>query len=323
MFTDFVPCASGEPNNFFTFSNFEHLNASDFEKIGVALIVFEKSNLMDLPSAFGKYKNHFKNIAIYNCGALTSYEHIDQIILFLKSKGVVPFFLGIGLDQVSNYAINHSKNIYHLSNQISYTNTNVASISQNYVGYQRHLCEYDDILEIEAYHPNSMSLGKIRTYGYLTEPILRDCNLLHFESNVLRSSDCPENPDCLPTGMNAEEVCQIFRYLGTSTDLDAIFVSDLNMTLRSAHLMAEAFWYFAEGFNIRMKDHPADNKDIAEFVVDTNEGEELTFVKNNQTQRWWLKTQSDESTQYFACALEEYQSCIQNEIPERLQHFLL
>lgn len=323
MFIDFVPSNGSEQNNFFTYSNIGHLEASDFVKPGVALIVFEKSSLADISSAFAKYKNHFKNISIYDCGALTTYEHIDQIILFLKSKGVLPFIIGIDIDQISKYAVNHSKNIYHLSNQISYINADGTSISQNYIGYQRHLCEYDDILEIESYHHNSMSLGKIRTYGYLTEPVLRDCNLLHFESNVFRSSDCPENLDCLPTGMHAEEACQIFRYLGSSTDLDAIFFSDSLLSLQSAHLVAEAFWYLSEGVNIRMNDHPAENTDIAEFIVDTNESDELIFVKNKQTQRWWLKKQGADSTQYLACAFEEYQSCIQNEIPERLQNFLL
>lgn len=323
MFNDFIPNKSGGQNNFFSHSNIDHVQPTSFEKPGIALIVLENSSLVDISVSFSKYKNHFGNIEIYDCGILSTYDHIDQIIKFLKSKGILPFIIGNDLERISIYAANNSRNIYHLSNQISYINADLQGVNQNYIGYQRHLCEYDDIQEIESYHANSMSLGKIRTYGYLTEPVLRDSHLIYMDSNVFRASDCPENLDCLPTGMQAEEICQIFRYLGSSSDLDAIFFNDNNITIRSAHLIAESFWYLAEGVNIRMKDHPAENADYSEFIVDSNEADELIFVKNNQTQRWWLKKHEQNDAQYLACAFEEYQACIENEIPERLQNFLI
>ncbi len=323
MYNDFLPSRSRENNIFFNFQNTQGLDVFSFDRPGLVLIIFEKSKLDSLPDTFLKYKNHFKNISIYDCGRLCSFEELNTILEFFKSKGILPFIVGSECEPISKYASLHQKNIYHFSNQIFYTNTDSAPVEQKYLGYQRHLCDYDDIMEIESYHQNSMSLGKLRTYGYMTEPVLRDCNLVIFNSNVIRASDCSENLECLPTGLNAEEICQIFRYLGTGTDLDAIFIDDTNLSFKSGHLIAEAFWYFAEGFNIRMNDHPSKNSDFSEFVVDSTEHGEFSFVKNNQSQRWWLKKQGVYNIHYLACAFEEYQLSIQNEIPERLQKFLM
>lgn len=322
MINDFFIPTDSQKSDFF---NWQNMHGSPDElvlKQGIGIIIASESHFSLLSGIFKNYKNHFKNISIYDFGILRDQVSVEELIQNFNHKGILPFFIGSQNLFIAKYAEKYHKSIFHFSNTINQINTDVQVSKQEYIGYQRHLCTYEDIAEIESYHQNSMSLGKMRTYTYLCEPILRDANLVLFDTNVYRASDCPENPECLPTGMNAEEVCQIFRYLGTSSDLKAVFIDDQKITMKSAHLLAESFWYFAEGFNMKSTDHPSQDQEFSEFIVDNDSHEEITFVKNNRTQRWWVKNTTDVEALFMACAFEEYQACVQNDVPERLQSFL-
>jgi hypothetical protein len=186
----------------------------------------------------------------------------------------------------------------------------------------------NDIFAIEEFRYNSLSLGKLRSYPTILEPVMRDTQMLYTDLNCIRRSDVPNIPDSLPTGMNAEELCQMMKYAGTAQGIRSIFFNDLEIVHDNSPeflLMAEAIWYFTEGLNMRVREHPTVSEDFSEFVIYSNSYEnDLVFKRNNQTLKWWLVDQSmSENIRYLACAYEEYEMASGGEeIPDRLLKFL-
>ncbi|MBK9583558.1 MAG: hypothetical protein IPO48_17145 [Saprospiraceae bacterium] len=65
------------------------------------------------------------------------------------------------------------------------------------------------------------------------------------------------------------------------------------------------------------------SSDFSEFIVYSESLEEdLIFLKNNQTQKWWIKKPDSNPPRYMAVSYEEYQSSIGEEIAERIMKFI-
>jgi hypothetical protein len=315
-------------SQFFNAVNNEINEPFHFQNRGIAFIT-DESIFGDLVRTnIEKLKNHFKNITIYDAGKLDSNNSatVHLLIEQLNKLNIVPIFLGIPLDNIANIAVNLNKKVLQISNKTyNLTNTN-AFIDSNYIAFQRHLCELDDVYEIENQHFNSLSLGKLRSYNNLLEPVLRSAELMYINFNALRASESQEVNDAFPTGLNAEELCQIVKYAGSANYLTALFFDVEGFTLNNklmSLLVSECIWYLSEGINMNFADHPLQSDDFSEFIVySTNADEDLIFLKHNQTNRWWIKKSVDGDTSFIACSYEEYQAAINEEIPDRIQKFL-
>lgn len=325
----FSPLESGNhKNQFFNIIYNDTTETFKIEGKGIVIITVEDNFSDFMRRSIDNFKNHFKNITIYDAGYLNSTDElsISSVIDLLSKSNVIPVIIGISLETIGNIAAERKNEIIQISNKITnITHTN-SFIKSNYIGYQRHLIDLEDIHEIENHHYNSMSLGKIRTNPFLAEPLLRDVELLYVNPNVLRSCDCPESKEALPTGLHAEELCQLMKYAGTASNLQAVFldVAAFNGQNKiSADLVAECIWYFAEGVNMKLNDHPDTSSDFSEFVVySTSMDEDLIFLKHNHSGRWWLKKNCDKKNIYMACSFEEYQTAIGDEISERVQKYI-
>ncbi|MFZ1749004.1 MAG: hypothetical protein WAU01_02380 [Saprospiraceae bacterium] len=293
---------------------------------GVALIYCDKNQTDPVRIQLDKMKNHFKNLKIYDLGLLRSSDITLQsdIIQTLKSKNIVPIFVGKNIIQAGEIAAVHQSKICQVSNKIEYLEHNTTFIKCNYLGYQRHLCTLDDILEIEENSYDSLSLGKIRSFPYQIEPCIRDANHIHINLNVVRASEAMGLEDTMPTGLNAEELCQIMKYAGASNYLKAIYIDFTAKDQPTPHvygLLATSIWYFIEGLNMNIKDHPDFSKDFAQFIVYSASLDiDLCFVKHNYSGKWWLKTESN-PLEFLACAYEEYQASVNEDVPDRLMKF--
>lgn len=319
---------SGDIHSFFTHIN--HIGNPDFafEQKGVALITDQSDFSSYFRKCIEKFKNHFKNIALYDGGTVDKLNPVglSTLIQELNQKQIIPFVIGVNLELLGDVSVSLNTNLYQISNKISNITNETQLIKSNFIGYQRHLCKLEDIYEIEENHYNSISLGKIRTYPYLSEPILRDCQLLHINLDAMRSSECPGIKDTLPTGLNAEELCQLMKYAGSANNIKAVSVKsyDPENYADSAKLLAESLWYFSEGMNFRNNyDHPLQNNDNCQFIVtDPSLADDIIFIKNNATHRWWAKKTQGDTSEYLACAYEEYQSCINDETTDRIYKFI-
>lgn len=310
---------------------FEVYESSDtYKGPGVALLrenslIGEKSH-----KSIQNFKNHFKNIQIFDFGILEAKDtmFIINSIETYNKVGIIPVFIGIDLELAGQIAAKINSDIYQIGNVITNLTNSASFIKSSFIGYQRHLCTLDDIHEIESNSYNSLSLGKLRSFPQLLEPTLRDAGLIHIDLNVVRASDVPNTQNALPTGLNAEELCQLLKYAGNGDQLKALFI---NAKLKNEQycdeesmLVAEAIWYFMEGVNMNIKDHPSVNKNYAEFIIQSNSiDEELTFIKNNHSSKWWVRTEDIHlGVRYIACSYEEYQASIGEEIPDRIVKFV-
>ena len=170
-----------------------------------------------------------------------------------------------------------------------------------------------------------LSLGTLRVNKRILEPILREVNYLHFDLAALRYADCQGKSGILPTGLYAEEACQIMRYVGEGLKLKLISIDTSGLDEAcaiEASLVAELIWYLHEGMEQKSIDHPALSSDFKEFVIEMNEiDHSLIFLQSNKSGKWWLQKEKS-SHQYISCAYEEYEQTINNDLPDRLLKLL-
>ena len=156
-------------------------------------------------------------MCIRDRGTLKEVEEksIIELTSYLDAYNIVPVFVGIDVNNAGSLAVENIKNITLISNYIELIEYKNSTTSVNHLAYQRHLCSLNDIYEIEENLYNALSLGKLRSFPAQLEPTLRDTQILHVNLDCMRFSDAPNTNGTLPSGLNAEELCQIMKYVGT------------------------------------------------------------------------------------------------------------
>jgi formiminoglutamase len=193
-----------------------------------------------------------------------------------------------------------------------------------HLGHQQYLVNPEHIRYIEQKGFDLIRLGLLRSNMMMAEPYLRDSNLVSFDIAAIKQPDAPGTRFSSPNGLLAEEACQLTRFAGLSDQVCCFGIFETNPGFDSndqtAHLAAQAIWYFIEGFSMRKKERPAQNqKDFKEFVVNHSDMEHsLTFYKSLVTGRWWMEVPEMESGNKIlvACSQEDYQQACNHEIPE-------
>jgi len=328
LFQPVVSISGNQAQPFFNYINTTALQADSFSGRGVALITLSNDFNIDVREYLGTFHNHFRNIQIYDLGTLLSHEPktIADVIRSLKEHTIIPFIVGASVRLASQICDELHGRVHHITNKPDIHIKNSGLLNFNNIAYQRHLISIDQMHFMEGQSLHSLSLGKMRTYPGLVEPILRDCQILLFNINAMKSSEAGDIQGVLPTGLTSEELCQIMQYAGNAVDLQTVLTAwpkEAAMRDKTAALMAEAFWYFCEGYHMQTGDHPSKTGDFSEFIVYSQQmDEQFDFIRHNPTMKWWLKKVSDDhQVQYLSCAYEEYQAAVANEIPDRLFRF--
>lgn len=174
------------------------------------------------------------------------------------------------------------------------------------IGFQRHLLGQGAI-DLPASH-TSLSLGKLRSHPYLIQPILSDKVIVDWAADAVRASDIAA--DVFPTGLTAEESCQIARYLGEADAFSRLLLRPpLNLPTGKqwARLYLSIIWYVIEGVANRKNDHPGTTSDYQKYVIAGEDGD-YVFVQGVRSARWWLVGEEGAEVQYIPCALVEYES---------------
>jgi len=310
-------------NSFFNVIHHDRSTFGGFRGPGIAFVGSTSSLSEKVRAVLQKLPSHFNNIQVYDLGVMSdmTIENIETVSDQCLSHGIIPVYIGYEFfKNISTHNTQSDK--YRVSNTIDNQVPNI-----NYIGYQRHLCTLDSVFKAENVLFNSLSLGKMRSFPSLIEPVLRDVDQIFVDLNAVRSSDSPSTKGTYPTGLHAEELCQILKHVGTGTKIQAVYF-DFDIlsepTYTEACLLAEAIWYFTEGVNIRVNDHPDRSSDHTKFINHSSlMDEDLEFYKHNQTSRLWLKHEIENGNiEYLACSFDEYQASIGEDMPERLYKFL-
>ena len=247
-----------------------------------------------------------------------AYERLGQIINIVA---VDPMF-----DLGSNSSELHSRSylskiILHQPNYLfNYTN----------IGYQSYYVDQEAVNLMDKLFFDIYRLGNVRGNMDEVEPVVRNADMLSVDIGAVRSADAPGNGNANPNGFAGEELCSIVRYAGLSDKLSTIGFYEYNPVFdtreQTAMLIAQAIWYFLEGYSQRKDDYPARAREqyVKFHVKMQDHKEEIIFYKSKKSERWWMEVpvETDLMTKYerhymVPCSYRDYQDAMDNNIPDR------
>jgi arginase family enzyme len=247
-----------------------------------------------------------------------AYENIGKVINF---AAVDPMFdLGHDEHELSSRSY-LSRIILHQPNYLfNYTN----------IGYQSYYVDHDAVVLLKNLFFDSYRLGLVRSNMEEAEPMIRNADFVSIDISSIRHADAPGTFYSNPNGFLGEEACRICRYAGLSDKLTSIGFYEYNpmhdIKGQTAKLISQMIWYFIDGFIHRTNDSPERrSEDFVRFMVNIEGFEDqLIFLKNKRTDRWWMEVQSSSNVgekyrrhQFVPCSFADYQTALKHEIPDR------
>jgi formiminoglutamase len=200
------------------------------------------------------------------------------------------------------------------------------------LGLQSHLTDPAVLRSLEQRYFDVLRLGALRADITQAEPCLRDADLIGFMLSAVRQSEAPGVSQATPSGLFAEEACQLARYAGMSDKLRAFGLyglrPDFDRRRQTTQLAAHLIWYFADGFCNRKQDFPVSTEGLVEYIVDFKMPDmHLTFWKSAKSGRWWLQVPEappDALKRHWLvpCSYSDYTQACEGELPMRLVNAL-
>jgi arginase family enzyme len=193
------------------------------------------------------------------------------------------------------------------------------------IGCQSYYVSQQDLEYFKNQHFEIYRLGEVRA-GNLSEPVIRDSDLLILSMNAIRHSDAPAASNPLPNGFSGEEACQLAHYAGLSYRCKSMGIFDMvsqnDIHGITAMLAAQIAWYFIEGVKRRNFDNPKDSvRNFKKYLIYFDQlHHNLCFFKNIRTERWWMEVPSlsdEENNEIISCTQEDYVKAAEQEIPDR------
>ncbi len=307
---------------------------------------------------YALYKPDF-NLKIIDLGNIkpgktlndTYYAFRDVVATLLK-KNIVPIIIGGGQDLTfANYlayeSIGKIINIVTVDPAFDLGDTESPLTSKTYlnkiithqpsylfnfsnIGYQSYFVDSGAIDLMKKLYFDTYRLGSVQSDIEEVEPMVRNADMISVDISSVRQSDAPGNGNASPNGFYGEELCRIMRYAGLSDKLSSIGIYELNPEKdnngQTAHLAAQAVWYFIDGFYNRKFDFPVkDKKDYIKYRVVIKELQnEIVYYKSKKSDRWWMevpcptKLKSKYERHYLVpCSYKDYQTAMKEEIPDR------
>lgn len=281
-----------------------------------------------------------------------TYFAVQECLAELMKQKVLPIIIGGSVDLTYANYMAYGKaeqmvNMVAIDSKFALSNTDATINSENYLSkvflqqpnvlfnysnlaYQTYFIDQKELELVEDLFFDIHRLGVVKGNIQEAEPIVRNADFISFSINAIAQTDAPANKTTSPNGLNGEMACQLSRYAGISDKLSSIGFYDFNPSIadygQTAHLLAQMVWYFVDGYYNRKGDFPACNKsEYTKYTVAIEEGEqEINFYKSAKSDRWWMDVpyhnnfrKKYERHLMLPCSYSEYQTAIQNEIPER------
>lgn len=297
----------------------------DIDDCQVVLLSDDAEHMDEIRKQFYEMFNHFENIGIADIGDLRNSDSNFLISLFtelLESK-VLPIII------TSNPALIHAfhfaLNAFHENFTSLHCGKRNAHYSENdhanckeviSLGIQGHLNASDNLKS-----NNIIRLAEIKNSIEEAEPYSRTVDTINFNLNIIRHSEIMGFQDASPSGINADDATQLFRYFGFNDQLKALFISNYNKQYdfnnQTSQLIAQLIWYFIDAKNECIKENINSTEDFNEFLVDI-EGlvDPIAFIKAKKSGRWWIK--SNTNKELIPCSYKDYLTACKNEIPDKL-----
>ncbi|MBO7529624.1 MAG: formimidoylglutamase [Bacteroidales bacterium] len=191
------------------------------------------------------------------------------------------------------------------------------------IGYQTYYIDNDNINLMKQLLFDIYRLGTIKNRAELSEPLLRNADIITVDAAAFCAADMPGVKCSSPNGFSSEDGCKMTRYAGLNPKLTSIGFFNYNpkydVNYQSANNLAEMIWYFLEGFSLRQNDFPtSDNRDeFTKFIVRLENYDELIFLCHKTSGKWWMEI----SDHFIPCSKSDYDMAMRNELPDRWWQF--
>ena len=313
--------------------------------------------------AFYQLFNHWDDLKIADLGDIKTgneisdtYYAVNQVLTELMKHHIVPIILGASQDMTyPMYQVYEPTgrlvNIAAIDPLFDIGNDNEQLNSHSYlshiilhqpnflfnftnIGYQSYYVDNESIELMKQLLFDTYRLGNLKQNIELTEPLIRNANILSIDMAAIRAADAPGVKNASPNGFNGEEACRMTRYAGLSFKLSSIGFFEYNphydINSRTANLIAEMIWYFIEGFSNRQDDIPTlESTDFTRYNVQIGEGQEnLIFLCHKISGKWWMDMsfmKADDNRferhHFIPCSKEDYDQAMRNELPDKWWQF--
>lgn len=324
---------------------------------------FNNKGCKDAPNAIRKclYQlfNHWNDIKIIDLGNVKTgfeiedtYFALNKIFMTLMKHRIVPIIIGGSQDlTLPIYQVyeNTGKlvNITSIDSKFDIGNDNDELNSNSYlshiilhqpnflfnftnIGYQSYYVDKENVELMKQLLFDFHRIGKIKNNIEVTEPLLRNADIITIDTSAFRAADAPGINYNSPNGFTSEDGCRMTRYAGLNPKLSSIGFFEYNPTYDinnlTANTLSQMIWYFIEGFSYRINDFPSGNniKDFKRYIVKLdNVDEDIIFLCHKVSDKWWIdlsfKSKNREKYErhhYIPCSREDYELTMQNEIPD-------
>lgn len=197
------------------------------------------------------------------------------------------------------------------------------------VGYQTYFVGQEYVKLMDELKFDAYRVGEVQNDMARAEALVRNADLLSVDVGSVRQSDAPGNCDPSPHGFYGEELCRMMRFAGMSDKISCLGMFEVNPMFdnrgQTSHLVAQAVWFFVEGFFNRKHDSPLlDPQNCKRYIVNlVDQGLEITFYKSKLSDRWWVEVPCEDvelreiySRQLILpCTYADYQQAMNNEVP--------
>ncbi|MBO6024172.1 MAG: formimidoylglutamase [Bacteroidales bacterium] len=306
--------------------------------------------------------NHWPQLHIVDLGNIRigkelndTYYAVSQVLTELMKNKTVPILIGAGQDltytmyqvyeptgKLINIAavdpmfdIGNDKEALNSHSYLSHIILHQPNFLFNFtnIGYQSYYVDTENIELMKQLLFDAYRLGSVKQNIELTEPLIRNANLLSFDISAVRAADAPGVKNASPNGFNGEEACRMTRYAGLSYKLSSVGFFEYNphydINSRTANLIAEMIWYFMEGFSSRQDDIPTlESTDFKRYNVQISDSQDVVFLCHKITGKWWMDMsflqnadQRYERHHFIPCSKEDYEQAMCNELPDKWWQF--
>ena len=302
-----------------------------------------------------------RELRIYDLGNIKagssvndSYYALRDVILELQERGLIIVILGGSQDLCRGVflALEKKEGLHHvlsIDSMLDFSGKGEKVHSRNYLdylmkgetvknfcytnlGHQAHFTTTRQTDQLADSCLESIRLGVARSDLKLTEPLIRDSEFISIDMGAVRHSDAPGASLPSPNGFFGDELCQLSRYAGMSKEANILGIFELcpekDINGQTAHLGAQAVWYFLEGITQRISEDPLSTpQHMKQFIVNLDAaGHDLVFHKSSLSDRWWMeipvKNRATGQNFFISCSYEEYQQACRQEIPDRWWRYL-
>ena len=240
------------------------------------------------------------------------YDDLEQMVNVVSIDA--KFDLGKQDDIISSNSYVSKMIVEEPNNLFNYSN----------LGFQTYFNSQEEIDLMDKLMFDSFRLGEVCSDISISEPVIRDADLISFDLTAVKSSDSGNNIDFQPNGFNGKEICSLSRYAGLSDKVSSIGIFNHNYTKQEAVLISQIIWYFIDGVHYRSNEYPFGSKENYIKYMVPFENEDIVFYKSNKTERWWIEipffsnhNNKLKKNTLLPCSYNDYLSACNQEFPER------